>query len=217
MNKSKQIIDYYIKNKKYLILPPDSDKILNFYHIFTPKTFFVQNFRQLLNSIPSLTFPLVFKVISPLVIHKTKEKGVVFVYNKKEVKEKFFSLYSRFKEKELEGILVQEMIFKQREYILGGLEDKIFGKVIMFGLGGIWVEELNKVFFRIPPLTLNKAREMVYKLTKNKKEVDLFAKTILSFCKLFCQNQKIKEIDINPIVIYKNKVYALDSRIILKD
>jgi len=214
-SKTRKIIESYIKNNEGIILPPDSDKILNFYKISTPLSFLVQNLNQALNLCSKLRFPLVIKIISPLFIHKTKVKGVIFVNNKKELREKFSFLYKKFKHKKLKGILIQQVIPKGKEYILGGFEDKVFGKIVMFGLGGVFVEQFKKISFRLPPLNLHQAKDMVKEITENKQEINCFAKTILHFCKLLCQNKEIKEIDLNPIIIYKNKVYSLDSRIIL--
>ncbi|MFA7141786.1 MAG: acetate--CoA ligase family protein [Candidatus Paceibacterota bacterium] len=172
-----------------------------------------------------LGFPVVLKVHSDKVIHKTEENAVIInLQNEKQVEEKFTLLDKKFKDKE--GILLQKQ-FKGREIVIGLNHDKTFGPVIMFGLGGIFIEVLNDVSFRLCPLTENDAKEMLLELKgyetllnfRGNKKVDTkkIIKLLLNLSSLMLKEENIVSIDFNPIFINEKEINIADFRIIIKE
>jgi len=122
--------------------------------------------------------------------------------------------------------LVQEMAPPSTEVIVGAIKDPQFGPALMFGLGGIFVEVLKDVTFRIAPITEDEAREMIsevraYPLLKGYRntppaDVEAIVKILLNTSKLIMEHQEIKELDLNPIMVYEKGAKTVDARIILE-
>lgn len=177
-----------------------------------------------------LGFPVVMKISSPDILHKTDIGGVrVGIASRKEAEAAFseitFNARRFMPQAFINGVTVYEMVPKGKEVILGISYDRTFGHMIMFGLGGIYVEVLKDISFRIVPLTKLDAEEMVreiktYQLLKGargEKSVDLEAITdaILRLSQLAADFPEIIELDINPLVVTEKGATALDARIIL--
>lgn len=179
----------------------------------------------------SIGFPVVLKIVSPEVIHKSDVGGVVIgIKNAKEVTDAYEKIMENVKKNvpkaRIEGMLIQEMAPSGTEVIVGSVKDLQFGPAIMFGLGGIFVEVLKDVTFRIAPITEDEAMEMIgevkaYPLLKgyrNTPPVDLEAitKILLDTSKLVMEHMEIKELDLNPIIVYEKGAKTVDARIILE-
>ncbi len=176
-------------------------------------------------------FPVVMKISSPDITHKSDAGGVkVGLKTSAEVaqayREIMSSCTSKFPTAKMEGIAVQNMARPGVEVIVGMTKDQQFGPVIMFGLGGIWVEILKDTTFRITPLTQNDARDMITEIKsfpllkgfRGMEPVDLQAlEDILMKVSSFVEdNPQIKEMDLNPIFAYKDGAMVVDARIILE-
>ena len=170
-------------------------------------------------------FPVVLKVYSDKVIHKTEENAVITnIQNNKEFKESFTFLDQKFKDKE--GIIVQKQ-FKGRELVIGLNYDKTFGPVIMAGLGGIFVEVLNDVSFRLCPLKKRDAKEMLEELKgyrilqsfRGSKEVNLnkLQELLVNLSNFLLKEKNIHSVDFNPIFINEKEINIADFRIITKE
>jgi acyl-CoA synthetase (NDP forming) len=176
-------------------------------------------------------YPIVLKIVSPEIIHKSDVGGVII--NLKDRKgvgdayKKILRNVRKYKAKaKIVGILVQEMAPSSTEVIVGATKDPQFGPAIMFGLGGIFVEILKDVTFRIAPITEEEAREMItevkaYPLLKGYRnippaDIDSIAKILLNTSKLVMQHEEIKELDLNPIMVYEKGAKTVDARIILE-
>jgi len=132
----------------------------------------------------------------------------------------------KYPEAEIEGVSVQKMANPGTEIIIGMTKDAQFGPVLMFGLGGILVELLKDIAFRIVPLERKDAREMIreikgYKLLegfRGREPVDIAAleEMLLKVSQFVDSNPDIKEIDLNPILAYKDGAVAVDARVILE-
>ncbi|MEJ2695013.1 MAG: acetate--CoA ligase family protein [Candidatus Sulfobium sp.] len=175
-------------------------------------------------------FPVVMKVSSPDILHKTDVGGVKLgIRSKKEAKAAFTEITLNVRKfmpsAFIEGISVYEAVPGGKEVITGITYDRTFGHMIMFGLGGIYVEILKDVSFRIVPLDVFDAREMVHEIrsfpllkgTRGEKPVDIDAivEAILRLSALSCDFPGIQELDINPLVVTEKETTALDARIIV--
>jgi acyl-CoA synthetase (NDP forming) len=177
-------------------------------------------------------FPVVLKISSVDITHKSDAGGVkVNLKDKVEVENTFDmimrSAREKFPDADIEGISVQGMAKSGTEIIIGMIKDAQFGPVLMFGLGGILVEVLKDVAFRIVPLEKRDASEMIkeikgYKLLegyRGQDPVDIpYLEDMLVKLSVFVDNTpEIKEIDMNPVFAYKDGAVVVDARIVLEE
>jgi acetyl-CoA synthetase (ADP-forming) len=176
-------------------------------------------------------FPVVLKIVSPGIVHKSDVGGVaVGLKDAKSVREAFKQILASVKKHNprasIVGMLVQEMAPASTEVIVGAIKDPQFGPALMFGLGGIFVEVLKDVTFRIAPVSEGEAREMItevraYPLLRGYRnvppaDIDAIVKIILNTSKLVVEHPEIKELDLNPIMVYKKGAKTVDARIVLE-
>ena len=163
-------------------------------------------------------YPIVLKIVSPNILHKTDVGGIkVGIENEKELTESYEDILISVKRympgANIAGILVQEMVTNKRETIIGINDDPQFGPMIMFGLGGIYVEVLKDVSFRIAPISEKIAREMIgeiktIKLLKGARgevpsDIESIVKVLLKMSQLVTDFPEIMEMDINPLFVKK--------------
>lgn len=176
-------------------------------------------------------FPVVLKIVSPDIIHKSDVGGVKLNLNSaEEVHGAYKDIVSNVKEHaekaRIIGVLVQEMAPPSTEIIVGSTKDPQFGPAIVFGLGGILVEILKDVTFRIAPINREEAQEMItevkaYPILKGYRgtppaDTDAIVDILLATSKLVTDYEQIKELDFNPIIVYPKGAKAVDARIILE-
>ncbi len=176
-------------------------------------------------------FPVVLKVVSPDISHKSDVGGVIVGVNSKEeaieaAKKIIENVSKNVPSARIAGILVQKMAKKGLEIIVGGLRDNIFGPVVMFGLGGIFVEVLKDVSFRIAPISYEDAYEMMREIKSAKllegyrgqPPVDkkAIADIIIAVAKLLEENPEVDSVDLNPVIAYPDGAVVVDARVILK-
>ena len=176
-------------------------------------------------------FPVVLKIASPDITHKTDAGGVkVGLKNAAEVKKAYgeimASVRRKFPKAKIEGVAVQKMARQGIEIIVGMFKDPQFGPVIMFGLGGIFVEVLKDVSFRLVPIVKRDAEEMIkeikgYALLKGYRgqepaHIPSLVDILLKLSTLVDKTPEIREIDLNPVFAYKDSAIAVDARIVLE-
>lgn len=176
-------------------------------------------------------YPIVLKISSVDITHKSDAGGVKVNLKDKAAVEKAYddimaSCTAKFPKANIEGISVQGMAKAGTEVIIGMTNDPSFGPVLMFGLGGIFVEVLKDVAFRIVPLEKSDAIEMINEI-KGKKllegyrgqdpaDIPCLADMLLKLSELVDKTEGIAEIDMNPVFAYKQGAVVVDARIILK-
>lgn len=178
-----------------------------------------------------LGYPVVLKIVSPDISHKSDVGGVILnVRSREEAVEKAKQILRNVSKNapnaRVSGILVQKQAKPGLEVIVGGLRDNIFGPVVMFGLGGIFVEVLKDVSFRVAPLSEEDALEMISEIKssrilegfRNMPPVDkkALAKIILAVAKLLEENPEVDSLDLNPIMAYPDGALVVDARVILR-
>ncbi len=189
------------------------------------KSVLVKNFKQVEKV--KIKFPLVLKIISQKALHKTELKAIRVVKQEEDLEKEFNELLKLNKKKRLnmDGILVQEFV-EGKEIIVGLKKDMTFGHVIMLGLGGIFVELLKDVTFRACPITKEDSQSMINDLKGNKilfgfrgekgVNIELLKELLVKTSKIPLKNQKIAELDINPLIINDKKALVVDARIVLE-
>lgn len=176
-------------------------------------------------------FPVVLKISSADVVHKSDSGGVKLgLTNAAQVGKAYGQIISSVKqaypEARIDGVSVQSMAPPGVEVIVGMSKDAQFGPVLMFGLGGILVEVLKDVSFRIVPVTERDAREMIKEIKgypilegyrgQKPASIPALEKLIIKVSQFVEKNPQIKELDLNPIFAYPDKAVAVDARIILE-
>lgn len=176
-------------------------------------------------------FPIVLKVISPDVVHKSDSGGVKLgLQNATQVgkaySEILYSVKKHYPKAKILGVSVQKMARPGVEVIIGMTKDAQFGPVLMFGLGGILVEVLKDVAFKIVPLAKRDAHEMIreikgYPLLEGYRgqepaDIPFLENLLLKVSDFVDKNSEIKELDLNPIFAYKDRAMAVDARVILE-
>ena len=162
--------------KRWSLTEDEAKQVLLDNHIPVVKSKAVKNLNQAIAAAKEIGFPVVLKVISPDILHKTDVGGVILDIDDPEHLEKsYFKMLPNLKKRvpnaKIKGFLIQKMIESGREVVVGGKKDKQFGQVVMFGTGGIFVEVFDDVSFRVVPIEKKDAEEMIaetkgYKILK---------------------------------------------------
>ncbi|MBI4188239.1 MAG: acetate--CoA ligase family protein [Chloroflexi bacterium] len=178
-----------------------------------------------------LGFPVVLKIASPDIVHKSDASGVKLGLRTAQQVGKAYdailsSVRKQYPQAKIQGVSVQKMARPGVEVIIGMSKDSQFGPVLMFGLGGIMVEIMKDVSFRIVPLAPRDAREMVREIKgypilegyRGQEPVDVsnLEKLILKVSSFIEQHPEVAEMDLNPIFAYSDGAVAVDARVILE-
>ena len=210
----------------------DAKEAISIYGFRIPKSILATSEAEAVKVAEEIGYPVVLKISSPDILHKSDFGGVVIgVKNEAEVRRHFCDITQKAQrlmlDAEIKGVLVQQMIAGGKEIILGMSRDPQFGPLIMFGLGGIYVEVLKDVSFRIAPIGKEEAEEMIREIrsfpllkgARGEKPVDTNAivDNILMLSQMATDFPEIVEMDINPLIVFPegNGTIALDARLTL--
>ena len=231
MKKAYSIILQASKKGRKNLLETEAKTVCMEYGIPVTKFELAKNEAEAVEFAEEIGYPVVLKIVSPDIVHKSDVGGVVIsLKHAKAVQNAYKQIMDNVKEHKpsakIIGILVQEMAPSSTEVIVGATKDPQFGPAIMFGLGGIFVEVLKDVTFRIAPITEDEAREMItevraYPLLKGYRnmppaDIDAIVKILLNTSRLVTEHEEIKELDLNPIMVYEKGAKTVDARIILE-
>ncbi len=224
-----EIIGNAVKENRDRLYDLEVHDILYAYGFSQPKGLFARTSEEAVAAAKGIGYPVVMKIISPQIIHKSDIGGVkVNLDSKKDVENAFFEITTHVRSilpsAHISGVLIQEMVPKGKEVIMGITKDPQFGHIIMFGLGGIYVEVLKDVSFRIVPLSREDAHEMMRETktfpllrgVRGEAEADIEAieKSLLLMSQMAIDFPEIIEADINPLLV-RNRgegVVAIDAR-----
>ena len=231
-DKAKSIFENVRKHGRANLLEEEGYEVLQAYGFPTPQNILCTTEQEGIDAARQIGYPLVMKIVSPDIIHKSDAGGVkVGVKTDDELKSAFRTITEnalKYKsDAKIKGVLVQEMVKSAKETILGASQDPTFGPVIMFGLGGIYVEVLKDVVFRVAPIDEQEAINMVESIktikllkgVRGEKPSDLkaIADSLQRLSQLVVDFPEIKEFDINPLLVLEEGKGArvVDARIIL--
>ena len=228
--KVKEIIAKSVKEGRDQLTTLESIDVLQAYGIRACKYGLATNIDEVVTLGNSIGYPVVMKMTSKTTSHKTDVGGVVVnIRSEEQLRKEYEALLGRLEEKGLleglEGVIIQEMVKGNREMVCGIATDPQYGPMMMFGLGGVFVETLKDVTFRIAPLTDIDAKEMVqsvkaYKLLQGARgttpaQINQIEETLLRLSQLVNDFKFIDELDINPLLISEKtgEGIAVDGRI----
>jgi acyl-CoA synthetase (NDP forming) len=226
-----QIIANALREGRTLLTEIEAKQVFSQAGVPVVETKLATNRKQAAEISAAMGFPVVLKIASPDIIHKSDAGGVkVGLKNKSEVEKAYGEIMKAAKEKfpeaKIEGAAVQKMARPGTEIIIGTFKDPQFGPVIMFGLGGIFVEVFKDVSFRIVPIERRDADEMIkeikaYTLLKGYRgqeaaDIEALKDILMKVSDFADKNPEIKEIDLNPVIAYKDGAVAVDARIVLE-
>ena len=216
--------------KRKLLTEVAAKELLNAEGISVVPTRLARSSSEAIRLAKSLGLPVALKVVSPDIVHKSDVGGVRLHLRSlaqvgKAYGETVAGVRARAPEALIEGVAVQPMATPGIEVVAGLTRDRTFGSVVMFGLGGIFVEILNDVAFRVVPLQPKDARAMIREVrgfpilqgARGSAPVDLatLEDILLKLSRLSERRPEIHEIDLNPVLVYPMGALAVDARILL--
>ena len=229
-NTVKKILDNAKKQKRSALLEEEGQEILRAYGFPLPASKLAKSKKEAVDASKKIGYPVVLKIASPQIIHKSDAGGVkVNLQNAKDVENAFDTIIKNAKKynkkADIKGVLVVEMVKGGKEMIIGSKLEPGFGPVVMLGMGGIYVEVLKDVTFRLAPMTNIEADDMISSIKTKKilegvrgekpSDIKKLSECIQRLSQLVSDFNEIKELDMNPVLVMeKNKgCKVLDVRI----
>jgi len=231
MKNKNQIIVNAIKQGRTVLTEIESKQVFKEIGINVVETELATSQKQAAEISAGIGFPVVLKIASPDITHKSDAGGVkTGLKSKAEVMKAYRDIMAAVKEKcpkaKIDGVVVESQARPGIELIIGMHKDAQFGPVIMFGLGGIFVEVLKDVAFRIIPIERRDAAEMIKEIKafpllqgyrgQEPAHLPSLEKILLKVSDFVEKTPEIKEIDLNPIFAYRDSAMAADARIVLE-
>jgi acyl-CoA synthetase (NDP forming)/RimJ/RimL family protein N-acetyltransferase len=222
-----EIIHQAVRDNRSYLMEHESKEILEGIGIATTGYLIARSEDEALAICDKIGFPVVMKIVSPDVVHKTDAGGVkLHLMNAEDVSKAYRDILETFKYQHIEGVAVQRMAKAGIEAIIGVTRDPSFGPLIMFGLGGVFVEVLRDVSFRILPITEKDAAEMIQDIRGSDilkgyrgEAVDLASlqQLLLKISQLVIENPEIQELDLNPLFLYPDGYVTVDARMFVSE
>jgi acetyl coenzyme A synthetase (ADP forming)-like protein len=226
----RKILDQVKADKRTSLTAPEGKLVCDAYGIPVPKEGVAKSAAEAAKVATDMGFPVVMKIVSPDILHKTEAGGVmVGVKNAAEVEKNYATILANAKkyksDAKIEGIQVQQMLLGGQEVIIGAVTDGSFGKLVAFGLGGVLVEVLKDITFRLAPATKQDALSMLDGIQAHEMLTgvrgsdpvnrDAIADIIVNVSRLTTEFPEITEMDLNPVFATKDNAIAADVRIVV--
>jgi len=231
--KINQIIDSVKAQNRHFLLAGEAQDVMMAAQIPIPKSVLAHSTEEAVILANQINYPVVMKIVSKDIIHKSDAGGVIVgIQTEQEVKDAFETIMRNAKNYKsdavIDGVEVTEMVKKGLETIIGARQDVSFGPIVMFGLGGVYVEVLKDVTFRAVPFSKNEAKDMLFSIKsaamlkgvrgEQPKDIDGLMDILFKISAIITQCPAISDIEINPVMVYEQGkgVKAVDIRILLK-
>ncbi|MDD4091782.1 MAG: GNAT family N-acetyltransferase [Smithellaceae bacterium] len=222
-----EVIHQAVRDNRSYLMEHESKEILEGAGIATTGYLVARSEDEALALCERIGFPVAMKIVSPDIVHKSDAGGVrLNLLSAEDVRKAYRSMVETFKYQHIEGITIQRMAAPGIEAIIGVTRDPSFGPLIMFGLGGVFVEVLRDVSFRILPITEKDAAEMIEEIRGSDilkgyrgRPVDLksLQQLLLKISRLVDENPEIHELDLNPLFLYSEGYIAVDARMFVRE
>jgi len=217
--------------KRTNLLETESRELLQEYGISLPDAALVRNPNEAVEAAVAIGYPIAMKIVSPAIIHKSDAGGIMLnLGNAEEVRTAFANICTNAEQvttkENILGTLISPMVAPGQECIIGMIRDQQFGPVIMFGLGGIFVEVLKDVSFRVAPLADEDIDDMIrdikgYKVLsgvrgEKPRDISSLYYILTKLSEIATDNPEIMEIDLNPVIVHEQGASIVDSRVIVE-
>jgi len=222
-----EVLKNKIETNQTVLTEFESKELLQEIGILVPGQKLTTSKEETLSAAESIGFPIVLKLMAEDIVHKSDTGAVKLNLKSKQEVENAYEELMKIPSQKEKKISVQKMADEPiTELIIGMTTDPQFGPALMFGIGGILVELLEDVSFRIAPITEYDAKEMIREIKgfpildgyrgKPKADLDAIVNTLLTISELVVKHEEINEMDLNPVFIYEKGLICVDARIILK-
>jgi acetyl coenzyme A synthetase (ADP forming)-like protein len=228
----KKVIAMARKDGRRFLYSYEAQQIMKAVGVTTPRTSIAHSIPEAVSMAEEIGYPVVLKVVSKDILHKSDVGGVALdIDDKKELIDAYEAILYNCRQAQpkavIEGIEVTEMIHTGVEIITGARRDQSFGPIVMFGLGGIYVEVMKDIAFRAFPLSRKEVLQMIAQIRsyplllgvrgEKKKDISAIAESILRVGTILEKFEDISDIEINPLVVYETGkgVKAVDVRVLL--
>jgi acetyltransferase len=228
--KAKMILDEAVQQGRDLLTEDKANEVLKNYGIPTLSVQVATSPEEAKEAADKIGYPVVMKVVSQDIAHKTDVGGIVLHINSSdEAGEAYSTIIKNVKrhlpDANVKGVLVAPMISGGEEVILGMKRDLSFGPVLMFGMGGILVEVYRDVSFRVAPVSPEEATSMIEQIQgyplltdfrgRKAKDIEMLKECIMRLSQLVMECPQIKELDINPLIVLEEGCYVADAKIMV--
>lgn len=221
-----KIFDRAFKENRSYLMEHECKEILEGFGVVTTVPVLARSEEEAVKISRNIGYPVVLKIVSPQVIHKSDTGGVkVNLKTEQDVRRAYREITKAFINQRIAGICVQMMVDPGIEAIIGVTRDPAFGPILMFGLGGVFVEVLKDVTFRVLPITDQDADDMIqeikgYPLLKGHRgygaDISGLKKLLVKISRMVTEHPEIRELDLNPVFLYPSGYAAVDARMFLE-
>jgi len=228
------IADGALADGRSFLLADEAQELMRVAGLPMPQSCIARNINEAVRSAEQIGYPLVMKVVSRDILHKSDAGGVALdLLNKDEVMDAYQAIMQNSRAYNpnavIQGVEVSEMVQKGTEVILGARKDGAFGPIVMFGLGGIYVEVMKDVAFRAAPLNRDEILDMVKEIKsyplllgvrgEARKDIPSIIDTLVKLATLIEQSRRITDIEINPLMVYEQGqgTKAVDVRVLVSN
>jgi acetyl-CoA synthetase (ADP-forming) len=214
-----------------VLVEPEAKELLRLASFPVPRSRVVKDVSAAIEAAREIGFPVALKLVSPDIIHKSDAGGVFLnIVNEKEIEEKWSSVIlgvaDDYPTALIEGFLIEEMAPRGAEVIVGAIRDEQFGPAVMFGIGGVTVELMKDVSFRLAPITREEAFEMMGEVKgfpiltgyrgQTIKDLDAIADALVKLGDIMGKVDGLKELEINPLIVHERGAVVADARAVLE-
>lgn len=229
-NSIKGLINEVVRQGRKTLYEPEAKAILKASSIPVPRSIVISDATEAAKAADSIGYPLVVKAISEDMTHKSEHGAVrLGLMNSSEVEavlpEMFLSMADIAPSAKVSGFLIEKMVGRGLEVIVGAVRDEQFGPAVMFGVGGVAVEILKDVTFRLAPIDIDEALDMIREIKGSRlltgfrggepKDVNAVADVIVRVGIIMKETEALKSFEINPLLVFENGVMAVDAKAVL--
>lgn len=226
MSDPRKIIESALERNQSALSEFESKQILSAYGIPVTREALVSQIDEAKAAASEIGYPVVLKACSPDLTHKT-EKGLIRIdlRDENDLAEAFGKLQTQMGGQD-GALLVQEMVKGQREFVLGMTRDPQFGPCVMFGLGGIFTEVLEDVSFRMAPIEMRDALEMMNEIRAHKLldairgmdavDRESLGESLIAVGRIGMEHEEVSQIDVNPMIARGSRTIAVDALVVLE-
>ena len=227
----KEFVDKSLALEKTTLSEPEAKKILALGGIAIPRFKVVEDVNDVVDAAEEFGYPLVLKVVSSNIRHKSDVGGVSLdIKDPTELSERLSLMLLHIADESpmsiIEGFILEEMLPGGVEVVVGAIKDVQFGVIMMFGTGGVTVELMKDVSFRLAPVKKDEVLEMLKEVRgfpllegyrgDSAKDIDAVVELILKVARIVEETDGLKELEINPLIVYEEGVIAVDAHAVLE-